>query len=131
MNSVPEPVQDLIGKKYINLATYRKNGLEVQTPIWFIVVDGIIYVFTKSDAWKIKRIRNNSTVKIALCTISGTVTGEWSEGRAEVDPAVLSSSALYHQFVTKYGWQMRIANVFSSLTGQIKNRVLIAITVDD
>jgi len=63
------------GQKYISLATFRKSGAAVYTPIWFAELDGKIYFMTSSKLGKVKRIRNNSKVKIAPCTIRGKITG--------------------------------------------------------
>jgi len=71
-NAIPTAIR---GQKYIALTTYRKTGAGVATPVWFGEEDGKLYVMTRSDMGKIKRIRNNSQVKVAPCTIRGTVTG--------------------------------------------------------
>jgi len=63
------------GQKYIALTTFRKTGAGVATPVWFGEEDGKLYVMTRSDMGKTKRIRNNPQVKVAPCTIRGRVTG--------------------------------------------------------
>jgi PPOX class probable F420-dependent enzyme len=72
MPEVPSAIHD---QKYISLTTFRKNGAGVATPVWFGEADGKLYVMTRSDMGKTKRIRNNSRVKVAPCTIRGKVTG--------------------------------------------------------
>ena len=47
----------------------------MQTPVWFGEQDGKLYVMTRSDMGKTKRVRNNPQVKVAPCTIRGKVTG--------------------------------------------------------
>lgn len=74
-NQVPAPIH---GQKYISLKTFRKSGVGVATPVWFGEEDGKLYVMTRSDMGKTKRIRNNPEVTVAPCTIRGKVTGsEW------------------------------------------------------
>ena len=63
------------GQKYISLTTFRKNGVGVATPVWFGEEGDRLYVMTRSDMGKTKRIRNNPQVKVAPCTIRGKVTG--------------------------------------------------------
>lgn len=63
------------GQKYISLGTFRKNGAKVATPVWFGEDGDKIYVMTRSDMGKTKRIRNNAQVTVAPCTIRGKVTG--------------------------------------------------------
>ena len=65
----------IAGQKYASLATFRKTGAEVRTPIWFGEQNGKLYVMTRPDSGKCKRIRNNPIVKIAPCTIRGKITG--------------------------------------------------------
>src|SRR5512147_3168217 len=63
------------GQRYISLATFRKNGVAVYTPVWFAEESGHLYVMTASKMGKIKRLRNNPKVKIAPCTMRGKITG--------------------------------------------------------
>jgi PPOX class probable F420-dependent enzyme len=66
---------EIHGQRYISLATFRKSGVAVYTPIWFAEEDNKIYFMTNSKLGKCKRIRNNPQVKIAPCTIRGKITG--------------------------------------------------------
>lgn len=62
-------------QKYISLKTFRKSGVPVATPVWFGEENGKLYVMTRSDMGKTKRVRNNPKVLVAPCTIRGRVTG--------------------------------------------------------
>ena len=66
---------EIRGQKYISLTTFRKNGEKVATPVWFGEDSDKLYVMTRSDLGKTKRIRNNSQVRVAPCTIRGKATG--------------------------------------------------------
>jgi PPOX class probable F420-dependent enzyme len=70
--------------KYLSLETFKKNGQGVKTPVWFVLHNGILYVYTEADSWKVKRIRNNPRVRVALCTIRGRVIGPWVDGTASI-----------------------------------------------
>jgi len=70
--------------RYLSLATYKKDGQEVRTPLWFAERDGTLYIMTRDDSWKYKRIRNNPRVRVAPCTARGKVTGEWCDGTARI-----------------------------------------------
>ena len=72
MPSIPAEIH---GQRYISLATFRKNGVAVYTPIWFAEDNSKLYLMTSSKTGKYKRIRNNPQVKIAPCTIRGKITG--------------------------------------------------------
>jgi len=66
--------------KYINLATFRKNGQEVRTPVWFAGeppqgVPEKLYVYSTANSGKAKRIRNNRHVRLAPCDARGKLLG--------------------------------------------------------
>jgi PPOX class probable F420-dependent enzyme len=75
---------NLAGKRYLSLTSFRKNGQPVRTPLWFAEENGKLYLMTRDDSWKYKRIRNNPRVLVAPCTARGRVTGPEVEARARV-----------------------------------------------
>jgi hypothetical protein len=64
-------------QQYLNIETYRKTGVGVKTPVWFVQDGETIFVRTVADSGKVKRIRNNGQVKITPCKSDGTPVGEW------------------------------------------------------
>src|SRR6202140_1349674 len=74
------------GQKYISLTSFRKNGETVATPVWFGEDADKLYVMTRSDMGKTKRIRNNPQVTVAPCTIRGKVTGPEVAALARILP---------------------------------------------
>ncbi len=77
---------EIKGQKYIALATFRKNGTPVRTPVWFGEKDDKLYVMTRSDSGKYKRIKNNPQVRIAPCTMRGKITGPEFGATARILP---------------------------------------------
>ncbi|HEV2118362.1 MAG TPA: ubiquitin-like small modifier protein 1 [Terriglobales bacterium] len=75
---------NVAGKKYLSLASFRRNGQPVRTPLWFAAQNGKLYCMTRDDSWKYKRIRSNPRVLVAPCTIRGRITGPDVEGRARI-----------------------------------------------
>jgi PPOX class probable F420-dependent enzyme len=73
-------------QKYISLTTFRKNGAAVATPVWFGEEGDQLYVMTRSDMGKTKRIRNNPQVQVAPCTIRGRVAGPSVAATARILP---------------------------------------------
>src|SRR5580700_3766430 len=102
-SQVPTPIQS---QKYISLTTFRKNGAGVATPVWFGEEDGKLYVMTRSDMGKTKRIRNNSQVRVAPCTIRGKVTGPEFAGTARILPP--EEQARARQAINRKYWMARI-----------------------
>lgn len=89
---MPIPTE-LSGQKYVSLTTFRKSGVGVVTPVWFAERGDKLYVKTRIESGKSKRIRNNPSVRLAPCTIRGTVTGPEFHGIARVLPREQSSPA--------------------------------------
>lgn len=118
----------LAGEKYINLETYRKNGREVRTPVWFVESssgDGsILYVRTSDDTGKYKRIRNNPSVQVAPCDMRGSVKGKWVKGEARIASEEEKLKA-FKMLEKKYGIIYKMTRMFMSR----KNYVLIAIRI--
>jgi uncharacterized protein len=84
---------EIHGQKYISLATFRKNGAPVRTPVWFTERDEKLWLMTRNDSGKYKRIRNNPQVKVAPCTMKGKIIGPEFTGIAHVLPAEQWKSA--------------------------------------
>ncbi len=81
--SIPREIQ---GQKYISLITFRKTGHAVPTPVWFAENDDKLFVMTRNDSGKYKRIRNNPEVRIAPCTIRGKITGPEFPAKVRILP---------------------------------------------
>jgi hypothetical protein len=122
---MPDAPPAFPGEKYVSLVTFRKDGREVATPIWFAEEAGRIWAYSELSAGKVKRLRNNGGLRLAPCTASGKVTGAWREGSGRV----VEDSAGFKQGIAalrrKYGWQFRIASFFSRLAGKIGNRTVL------
>jgi PPOX class probable F420-dependent enzyme len=59
----------------MNLPTFRKSDDVVPTPVWFVALKAKLYVRTEAGSGKVKRIRNNERVELALSTIRGKTVG--------------------------------------------------------
>jgi len=105
---VPSAIHD---QKYISLTTFRKTGVGVATPVWFGEEDGKLYVMTKSNLGKTKRVRNNPQVRVAPCTMSGKVTGSEFPATARILPPEDHKRA--RQTLTRKYWLAKITSPFS------------------
>jgi PPOX class probable F420-dependent enzyme len=112
---------------YISLETFRRNGVGVPTPVWFALGDGRFWVFSEAKAGKIKRLRNSDRARIAACNVSGRVRGPWRDARARVVSEPGRIRTAYAALHAKYGWKMKLADFFSTLTGRIHKRAIIEI----
>ena len=114
---------------YLSLSTKRRDGRKVETPVWFAASGGRLYIFSEMKAGKVKRLRNFPEVEVAACNMRGRVHGPWTPGRGrrvEDEPTIRAAYAALH---AKYGWQMKIGDFFSRLSGRISNRAMLEIEV--
>lgn len=118
---------ELEASNYLSLGTWRKNGTVVDTPVWFAPADGCLYVFSAGDAGKVKRLRNSDRARVAPCTVSGKLLGEWQEARAHIVDDEASVERAHRALVQRYGWQMRLLDAMSWLGGKINKRAFIRI----
>lgn len=107
----------LEGHNYVRMTTYRRDGREVATPVWFAfpaaeTAGGTggerIYVVTGPNTGKAKRLRAGSPVDLTPCNFRGTpVRGAdtvRTAGRFLDEP---ESEAAEAALRAKYGWQYR------------------------
>ena len=111
-------LNEIESEKYISLKTYRKNNQPVRTPVWFIIKNDLIYVVTRDQTGKVKRLRNNQQVKIAICTIRGKVIGKWISGIAKILTEEETQDAVKWRD-KKYGFMAKIAKFLSKNKGDL------------
>ena len=70
----------LPGGRYISLVTFRRDGREVATPLWFAELDGKLYAYTLGRSAKVRRLGNRGDIRVASCTLTGRITGPWRAG---------------------------------------------------
>ncbi len=126
---MPDAIAQFAKAKYLNLETFRKNGMGVRTPVWFAQEAGrpLFYVYSEADAGKVKRIRNNPKVRMAPCNFRGDLRGAWIDARARICEAeeVAHGQQLLRQ---KYGLQKIAGDFFSRILGH--KQVALAIEAD-
>jgi PPOX class probable F420-dependent enzyme len=121
--------EEIARERYVSLATFRRDGREVRTPVWIAADGDRLYVFSEGHAGKVKRIRATRRVRLAACNARGRVHGEWVEGRGRVigdEPPALARG--YAALRRKYGWQMALADVLSKLSGRYATRALLELS---
>jgi hypothetical protein len=120
-------IGDLDRHRYMSLATFRRNGAEVATPVWFAAAGGKLYVFTARESGKVKRLRHSARARVAPSDSRGRVRGEWREASARILTEPPSIERARAALQAKYGWQMRLADLLSGLTGRINRRAWLEI----
>jgi PPOX class probable F420-dependent enzyme len=119
--------ENLQSQQFMNLITYRKSGVEVRTPVWFVQDGTSLYVMTGKDAGKIKRIRNNPSITVEPSDRAGKPLGDAVTAHAQIisDPAIeAQAGSLFNQ---KYGFMKRVFDLMALFNGGNKNRAFIEI----
>jgi PPOX class probable F420-dependent enzyme len=131
---MPNGVSQFARTNYLNLETFRKTGDGVRTPVWFAQDVShsapsitVFYIYSESDAGKVKRIRNNPMVRVAPCSVRGDVRGAWIEGRARIcrDDEAAHGQQLLRR---KYSLLKILGDFFSRLMRH--KQTVIAVEVD-
>jgi hypothetical protein len=119
-------------ERYVSLATFRRDGREVRTPVWIAEADGRLVAFSAGDAGKVKRIRATGRVRLAGCDARGRVpaAARWRDGRGRIAGEPGRIALAYAALRRKYGWQMRLLDFVSGLTGRRARRAVIEIALD-
>jgi uncharacterized protein len=120
-------VAEMDRHRYMSLASFRKSGAEVATPVWFAAADGRLYVFTAEQSGKVKRLRHSQRARVAPSDGRGRVRGEWRGATARIVTEARTIERARAALQAKYGWQMRVTNLLSRLTGRINHRAWLEI----
>src|SRR5215472_6089970 len=101
--ATPGKLAPFYHENVISLETYRKSGVAVRTPVWFLVEDGTLIVHTGGTSGKVKRIRRNPKVRVAPSKFRGEPKGDYIDGHAELvtDPETVEK--YYSLIYKKYG----------------------------
>ncbi|HUF93417.1 MAG TPA: PPOX class F420-dependent oxidoreductase [Candidatus Limnocylindria bacterium] len=114
-------------ERYVSLATFRRDGTQVKTPVWFAVLDGKLYVVTAGEAGKVKRLRRSPRALVAASDARGGVRGGWQDATARIVTDRATTERAHTALVAKYGWQARLLDLLSRLAGRIRRRAWIEI----
>ncbi|MCB5179482.1 PPOX class F420-dependent oxidoreductase [Streptomyces antimicrobicus] len=109
-------LEELGRGRYVSLTTYRKDGTPVATPVWAVTEAGELFVWTRTDTWKVKRIRNDGRVTVTACDVRGRVVegAPVVEARARLlDDAGLRR--VRQLMARKYRWQFWAVDVPAAL----------------
>ncbi len=92
----------------------------VPTPVWFGEDNDKLYVMTRGDSGKAKRIRNNPQVRVAPCTMRGRVTGPEFSATARILPSEDWPRA--REIVNRKYWAARLPiwskkNIYLEISG--------------
>lgn len=118
-------------EQFVSLATFRRNGEAVPTPVWIAREGGDLVVTTPAGSGKVKRLRNDPTVTLRPCSRRGKVADDAStvpaQARIDADPA--SAGRATAALAAKYGVQFKVMMLIEKvLPGSRSGRELLRIS---
>jgi hypothetical protein len=119
--------RDLAAERYVSLATFRRDGREVRTPVWIARDGRDLVVYTNARSGKAKRLRNDERVRLAPCDARGKPRGEWVEARGRLRDEPSARERGLEAIRHKYGWQARLVLLGARLAGRWADRAVIEI----
>src|SRR5439155_2314982 len=100
-------LEELAGHHYCLVVTFKRSGEAVPTPVLFGLAGGKLYFRTEPGTGKVKRIRNDSHVRVGPSSWRGKPLGALVEGRARVLPSS-ESEAAYRALRANYTFGQRL-----------------------
>jgi PPOX class probable F420-dependent enzyme len=121
--------------RYIRFTNFRRTGEPVSTPVWIAPFGDEVVFSSHPQAGKIKRLRNDSKVEIAECSVRGAVKPgtDVFEGAARLLPDDEHAKA-NKAMQDKYGIQWKVMGVgqaIRKLVGRDPGHAYIAIAVGE
>jgi PPOX class probable F420-dependent enzyme len=95
--------QRLRSDPIIWLSTVRRDGRPHTAPVWFLWDGKTILIFSQPDSQKIRNLRNNPYVTLALEGTNGGTDVIVLEGKAELLKEKTTELNQPDYFITKYG----------------------------
>ena len=95
-------------EKYVSLTTFTKAGERKQTAVWIVPIGDQVGFTTGTDAWKLKRLRNDPRCELQPCDGRGrvrdgsiVVTGRGREATPEEFTSISDAVAKKYGFSAK------------------------------
>ena len=112
----------------------KKDGTPAATAVWLVPFEGGYAFTTDADAWKVKRVRRNPEVTLAVSDIRGKVESGTTvhTGRAEVlegDAIRRVERAIRRKYWLGYTVLIAPSNLWQRLRGKRQGTGAIKVTI--
>ena len=108
---------DLGKTPYISIESFGKDGRTIRTPVWITSEDCNLFCWTLANSGKVKRIRNNSRVRLAPCDAAGNTKGVWVAANARVLDSPQDIKAQAQRMSRKFGLKFLLFRLLPLLRG--------------
>ena len=126
---------DLDKAKYVSFVSMKKDGTPAATAVWLVPFEGGYAFTTDADAWKVKRVRRNPEVTLAVSDMRGRVAAGATvhRGRAEVleaDAVRRVDRAIRRKYWFGYTVLIAPSNLWQRLRGKRQGTGAIKVVVE-
>ncbi|MFG2821647.1 PPOX class F420-dependent oxidoreductase [Kitasatospora sp. NPDC048365] len=125
----PRTLDALTRARYVSLTTYRKDGTPVATPVWHVVDDGLLYVWTEADSWKVKRLRRDPRAKVVVCDVRGRIKPGAAEAPGTGRVLDADGKEKVRRLLGRKYLMARVGNVYATVTGRRRRRPIVALEI--
>jgi PPOX class probable F420-dependent enzyme len=127
---------DLDAAKYVSFVSSKKDGSPAATAVWIVPFEGGYAFTTDADAWKVKRVRRNPEVTLAVSDVRGRVArgAVVHHGTAEVlepDTVRRVDRAIRTKYRVAYTLMIAPSNLVQRLRGRRNGTGAIKVTLVD
>lgn len=119
-------VEALFPGRYLSVTSFKRDGIGVATPVWFVSDGSRLFALTDLHSPKIWRIRRNPRVLVASCRVDGKLRREHVWARAEVLTAAEDLDRVQKLLLTRYKVSYRIVMLFYRLGRAIRGKQTVA-----
>jgi len=103
--------------EFVSIESFRKNGVGVKSPVWITEENGKLQCWTGADSWKVKRIRNNPNVNLAICDRAGNIESDWVSATGQVSVAPQDVKQQQGRMAKKFGFMFRMFQLMGKVRG--------------
>jgi PPOX class probable F420-dependent enzyme len=123
----PAPnLEALFPGRYLSITSFKKDGIGIATPVWFVSDGERLFALTDLDSWKVKRIRRNPDVLVAPCRPTGKLRGDPLEASAEVLTDEESLEHVHDLLVDRYKLTYRLVMLAYRVGRRLRGRQSVA-----
>lgn len=131
MTNASDPLGE---QQYVELTTFRRNGIPVATPVWIAPDGDDLLIVTVDDTGKTKRLAHTARVELRPCDVRGRVAPDAPRyaARARVERGAAAVARVKKAVGAKYGWWYRAITLVEPVLDRLPGRkVRAAIVVTD
>ena len=126
---VERPAADLdalFPGRYLSVTSFKRDGTGVATPVWFVPDGRRLLALTDLHSAKVRRIRRDPHVLIALCRADGKLRSEPIAARVEVQTATSDLERVQRLLLERYKLSYRLVMLIYRLGRRVRGRPSVA-----